>query len=133
MTTLEKIDTSAAIARNKLVESTKVVQNRQEVSASGKSMPVAKPAGVSVEERKKELDQAVKNVSGYVQNITRELNFSIDEELGRPVVTVLDQETGEIIRQIPNEEMLELAKNISEVQDKSLKQGARGVLFQGDA
>ncbi len=132
MTTLDKIDTSATIARSRQVESSTAVQGRQEIAALGKSMPVAKPEGAPPEQRKKELDQAVKNVSGYVQNITRELNFSIDEELDRPVVTVLDEDSGEIIRQIPSEEMLELARNISDFKDKSSTQGVKGVLFQSD-
>ncbi len=133
MTILEKIDRNATIARSNAVEPNEAIQRRQEIAASGKTMPVTKPAGVPSGERKKELDQAVKNVSGYVQNVTRELNFTVDEELDKFVVTVLDEKTGEVIRQIPTEEMLELAKSISDAQASASKGIFKGVLFQGSA
>jgi len=133
MTTLDKIELSTAAARTRLIESTAAVQSRQEFATGGKNVPVTQPNGVQQEQRRKELDQALKNVTGYVQNITRQLNFTIDEELDEPIVTVLDQDSGEVIRQIPTEDMLELAKTISEMQDKTAKQGLKGVLFRGDA
>ena len=66
-----------------------------------------------------------------MQNITRELNFSVDEELNRFIVTVLDQETGEIIRQIPSEDMLELARKLADAQENAPGGQVKGILFQG--
>lgn len=134
MTTLQKIDTSNSIVLTRATESAQAVQGRQEIAAQGKTVPAARTVGVPAEEKKKELEQALKQVSGYVQNITRELNFSIDEELDQAVVTVLDQESGEVIRQMPTEEMLSLAKNISSMHEElSEKSAAKGILFRGDA
>ena len=134
MSTLEKIDPVAiATFRNDRMEATAATQARQEIAAKGKSVPVTKSVGVQLQERKKALDQAVKNVSGYVQNVTRELNFTIDEELDKFVVTVLDQDTGEVIRQIPTEEMLELARTLADVQDNASRDGYKGILFRGSA
>lgn len=88
------------------------------------------PAGANVAEaRRRELSNAVKHFSGFVQNITRELNFSVDEELGKTVVTVVDESSGSVIRQIPSEDMLELAKNISELKERS----GIGILLETDA
>lgn len=130
MTTLEKIDTSATLARNiNRVEANIAVQNRQAIATSGKAAPVVKPVPASLEAKKKEVDQAVKHVAGYVQNVTRELNFTVDEELGEFVITVLDQDSGEVIRQIPSEDMLELARSLSDAQDRAPK----GILFQAKA
>jgi len=103
--------------------------DRQMPAETGNAMPAALSYEQLVESRKKELSNAVRAVSGYVQNITRELNFSIDEELGKTVVTVFDQSTGDVIRQIPSEDMLELSRNLATVREKSTK----GLLFQGDA
>jgi len=134
MTTLGKIDPVATTTlRIDRMQATAATQARQEIAASGKSVPVTKPMGVQLQERKKALDQAVKNVSGYVQNVTRELNFTVDEELDKFVVTVLDQDTGEIIRQIPTEEMLELARTLADVQDNASRDGYKGILFRGSA
>lgn len=103
---------------------------RQSVADAATTAP---PAALTyeqlVETRKKELNNAVKNVAGYVQNITRELNFSVDETLGKTVVTVVDQTTGDVIRQIPSEDMLELSRNLTEIRERS----AKGLLFRGDA
>lgn len=132
--TTEKIEMGAMLARNaNQVTSTATIQGRQEVAASGKTPPVANPEGAAAEGKKKQLEQAVKHVSKHIQNVTRELNFSIDEELDRFVVTVLDQESGEVIRQIPTEDMLELAKSLADAQQNSSKAAMKGLLFQGDA
>lgn len=132
MTTLEKIDMSASIARNiNRVDSNLGIQKRQEIATVGKNAPVAKPAIESQETKKKAIDQAVKHVAGYVQNITRELNFTVDEELDRFVVTVVDQETGKVIRQIPSEEMLALAKTLSNALENGPSGQVKGILFQG--
>jgi len=90
----------------------------------------AVPVGANIAEaRRRELSDAVKHFSGFVQNITRELNFSVDEELGKTVVTVIDESSGNVIRQIPSEDMLELAKNISELKERS----GIGILLETDA
>ena len=43
------------------------------------------------------------------------LNFSVHESSGRVVVTVADQETGEIIREIPSGEFLKLSAKLEEM------------------
>ncbi len=103
-------------------------QYRQAVAEGGNSMPAVQQQEYS-EARKKELNRAIMHVSGYVQNITRQLNFSIDEELGKTIVRVIDENTGDVIRQIPSEDMLKLSKNLAEIKERSTK----GLLFQGDA
>ena len=102
---------------------------RQAIADSGKLLPAVLQDERQAAARRRELQSAIRNVSGYVQNITRELNFSIDEELGKTVVRVIDENTGDVIRQIPSEDMLQLARNIAEVKDRTTK----GLLFKGDA
>lgn len=43
------------------------------------------------------------------------LNFSIHESSGRTVITVADENTGEIIREIPSTEFLKLAAKLNEM------------------
>jgi flagellar protein FlaG len=50
----------------------------------------------------------VGQLNELVQAIRRELEFSVDEQSGRTVITVVDAETREVIRQIPPEEVLTL-------------------------
>jgi flagellar protein FlaG len=57
-----------------------------------------------------EISQAVNRLNEHVQNISRDLEFTIDEELNKTIITVYDSETEEIIRQIPSDEVLALAR-----------------------
>ncbi len=57
-----------------------------------------------------QLTQALGSLSGYVQNLQRNLEFSIDEDSGRTVVRIVDPQTQEVIRQIPDGHALAMAK-----------------------
>jgi flagellar protein FlaG len=63
------------------------------------------------------LDAAVKQLNSYVQSINRNLEFNIDNDSGETVVKVIDSETDELIRQIPNEEALSIAKQLDQATD----------------
>jgi flagellar protein FlaG len=57
---------------------------------------------------------AVASISEYVQSINRDLQFTVDEELDRTVIKVIDSHSGELIRQIPEEVFLELARKLND-------------------
>jgi uncharacterized FlaG/YvyC family protein len=61
---------------------------------------------------------AVDRLNQAMQNLRRDILFSIDEQSGETVIQVKNQETGEVIRQIPSEEVLVLARQHHEVEDK---------------
>ncbi len=50
------------------------------------------------------------------------LAFSVDGSSGRTVVKITDRETGETIRQIPSEELLEIAKSLDKLQGMLVQQ-----------
>lgn len=77
------------------------------------------------------IETAVAQISDFVQARNRQLAFSIDEESQRSVVKVTDSESGEVIRQIPSEEVLALSERIKELQ--SDVGAAVGVLFNKQA
>ena len=60
------------------------------------------------------LDEAVQNLNDHVQTVNRELQFSVDKDSGKTVIKVIDKETHEVIRQIPGEEALNVAKRLNE-------------------
>ncbi|WP_336366993.1 flagellar protein FlaG [Marinobacter sp. C2H3] len=66
------------------------------------------------EDQRKQLDQAVSQLNDFVQNVQRDLQFEVDNELGQTVVKVVDQQTQEVIRQIPDEVALRLAKKLQQ-------------------
>jgi flagellar protein FlaG len=77
------------------------------------------PNGVSAVEKNQEkdpekLDTAVSKLNDFVQNIQRDLQFSLDEDSGEMVVKVIDSKSRQVIRQIPSEEALKLARSLAE-------------------
>ena len=57
-----------------------------------------------------DINGAVEKLSNHVQNIKRELNFSVDDATGDVVIKVIDAETDQLIRSIPSEEVVERAQ-----------------------
>lgn len=53
-----------------------------------------------------------RQIESYLRANGRDLQFSVDQESGRTVVTVRDRSTGEVIRQIPDAEALRIAQSI---------------------
>jgi len=53
---------------------------------------------------------AAQQIDSYLRSIGREVEFRVDDDTGMTVVTVRETATGDVIRQIPNEEVLQLAR-----------------------
>ncbi|WP_273071275.1 flagellar protein FlaG, partial [Alteromonas australica] len=71
---------------------------------------------VTVERNEIALETAIEDVESFIQMQNRNLAFSIDEDTDRAVVTVRDSDSGDVIRQIPSEEVLALAERIQNLQ-----------------
>jgi len=56
------------------------------------------------------VERALQEVKKAVDPMARNLQFSIDEDTGRTIVRIVDTATKEVIRQIPSEEVLAIAK-----------------------
>lgn len=113
--------------------SLKMANTRQSVDSSVKSVDDAtrqaetqlESAGAStvVAEAKDtknsdDLKQAVSKLNDYVQNMQRDLHFSLDKESGTMVVKVIDSKSEKVIRQIPTEETLRLARNLTALENE---------------
>lgn len=61
-----------------------------------------------------QLKAAVQEIEQFVQSVKRNLEFSIDEASGKVVVKVIASDSGEVVRQIPNEEVLKLANSLND-------------------
>ena len=71
-----------------------------------------------------DLENVVNEVNEFIKPINNTLQFSIDDETGTTVVKVVDTETEKVIKQIPSEEMLALAKAIGQLKGLLVKQEA---------
>ena len=80
--------------------------------------PVAKPAAKAAEQKPAaqvrtaapSVEEVAQRIDSYLKDVNRALEFSVDAASGRTVVTVRDAESGDLIRQIPNEEVLRFAQ-----------------------
>lgn len=86
------------------------------------SPEAVQPAGRPV--NGEQLQDAVKKVNQVVQALASDLKFTVDDSTGINVVKVVDLSTKEVIRQIPSEEMLAVAKGIDYLQGLLVKEKA---------
>jgi len=75
-------------------------------------------------EMRQTVQEAVTMLNRQMTANNRGLGFHVDEAVGGPVVTVRSAETGEVVRQIPNETVVSLAHNIERM--KGLLFSAKG-------
>ncbi|MGR9072388.1 MAG: flagellar protein FlaG [Gammaproteobacteria bacterium] len=78
----------------------------------------AAPAEAADQFNRDELEEAVRRVSEFATNLQRTLQFRVDDITGRQVVTVIDSETEQVIRQIPSEEMLTLSQRLEQLRQE---------------
>jgi len=69
-----------------------------------------------------QVDQAIDKANRFFQGDNRTLQFIRDKDSDRIVIMIKDLKTDEVIRQIPSEAMLKLAKQLEQLQ---------GTLFEG--
>ena len=77
-----------------------------------------------IQEQRAELEAALEKLNQHMRENARDIEFNVDEVTDRTVITVRQSETGEIIRQIPSDGLLEFAHQV-EMQLKDPK----GLLF----
>ena len=76
-----------------------------------------KQTETTTEQVTEKLTRQVSKMNEFVQNIQRDLKFSVDDDSGKTVVKVFNAHTKELVRQIPSEEALLLAERIKENRD----------------
>ncbi len=88
------------------------------VSKAAELAAAARPE-VRVEEftqpTKEVMQRAADQIRGYLTESGRDLNVFVDESAGYYVTTVLNPNNGEVVRQIPADETLRIARNIQEM------------------
>lgn len=68
--------------------------------------------GADLQNLHKSIEASVERLNAMMKDSGRNLNIGIDKALGGPVVTVRNIESGEVIRQIPNEVVVKMAHSI---------------------
>ena len=93
-------------------------------SAVGSGQTLPPPGAQPIAANDAKLGKVVKQLNEYAQSIQREVEFNIDSDSGQTLVKVIDTKTKEVIRQIPSEEALSVARYLSR---------GHGLVFHGKA
>jgi len=70
------------------------------------------------------IEKAAAQIQSFVKEMGRNLSFTIDETTGYNVVRVINPETSEVIRQLPSEELLKIAKSMEQLNSVLINQRA---------
>lgn len=105
-------------------DASKQVVGVAETAAAGEERAAQASTGASQEIPRDQVESAVSTIQEFVQSVRRNINFSLEDTSGRVVVKVTDANSGDVIRQIPSEEALQLAESLEEV---------RSLLFKAEA
>jgi flagellar protein FlaG len=95
-----------------LVKSAAAASKKTEAQSVSADIAVVDKAKVAKDSD--DLKQAVSQLNDFVQSMQRNLQFSIDKESGTMVVKVIDAKSEKVIRQMPSEETLRLARSLAE-------------------
>lgn len=64
------------------------------------------------EQFQKQLEEAVERINDQVKDYGRDLGFAVDRKINSFIITVRNTNTGEVIRQIPNEVVVKFAHSL---------------------
>lgn len=100
------------------------VANAQEGATQAQQKPTE-------EELARSLEQVSESSAQLSSMQIRKLEFTAAQESGRVVVKVIDKESNDVIRQIPSEEFIKVAKRINDLSNEL--DSAQGLLFESKA
>lgn len=86
--------------------------------------PPVPPAAEAPAPATAELSAVVDRARAAVREVASNLEFSVDGDTGKTVVRVVDTSTQELIRQIPSEEMLSIARHMDRLEGLLIKSKA---------
>ena len=103
-----------------LSQSSKSSEANVNASASDIKPALVVQASQKAEGQQKNIESAVTKLNDYVQSVQRNLQFNLDDESGKTVITVVDRNTSAVIRQIPDDVALKLAQDLQQDEPLSL-------------
>lgn len=94
------------------------------VTSSAETAAAADPSKPRASSSLEDVQRAMEEVRNAITPVAQDLLFSIDEDTGKTIVKVVDASTDEVIRQIPSEEIITIAKALDNLQGLLLQQKA---------
>ena len=116
---------SAALQANN--SASQVAQTRSDAEVVAKvAATIIKPSSVeqTSQPTREVVAKAAADLQTFVQSMGRNLSFSVDETTGYHVVRVVNPNTGELVRQLPSEELLKVARDFQRLNNALVSQKA---------
>jgi flagellar protein FlaG len=87
-------------------------------SAASATSATSATATAKASPSRDDVDTAVKKLNDSMPGSSQSLQFSVDHDSKEIVVKLIDQDTKEVLRQMPSEEALQMAKSIDKLQGR---------------
>jgi flagellar protein FlaG len=110
---LHKVITSQS-TETELTARVKVEENKDAQAVSIKQNELEREEKNATELTREQLEIMAQKLHEFVGSLNRGLEFSVDEDSGRDVIKVIDKNSGDVVRQYPSEEVLELVASLSD-------------------
>lgn len=117
--------TTSSIAPVIVAEPVVKIQRKDPVVAPAPVTPVAAtsapevPTAATAEPKLEQVQLAIERLKQSIKpSLSNTLEFQIDDSTGRTLVKILDTETQKVVRQVPSEEMLIIARALDRMQGR---------------
>src|SRR5688500_8519081 len=100
------VTAETGVSLPRVVEERPAVVNLPKVASEAPKQPARPAQPIEVPK----IESVTKQIDSFLRSIGRTISFRVDPASGEMVVSVLDANTGEVIRQVPGEEALQLAQ-----------------------
>jgi len=119
------VASAAVMPEPHFVSQTKANSSDAEVVAKV-AATVIKPSSVdsTSQPTREVVAKAAADLQNFVQSMGRNLSFSVDETTGYHVVRVVNPNTGELVRQLPSEELLKISRDFQRLNNALVSQRA---------
>lgn len=104
------VDPARTSSGRNSVPAPQAMQGGAPLPAGGNSLPPS-PVPPSLDA----VHAAAAAIEQHLRESGRQLLFRVDEITGQMVVTVTNPETGEVVRQLPSEELLRIARDLAQL------------------
>jgi flagellar protein FlaG len=81
----------------------------------------SRPISVPDAAMRLDLAEAIDEIASRAAESGAALDFRVDEESGRTIVSVVDRRDGTVLRQMPSEEALRIARNLARYESQLIE------------
>ena len=130
---LNALNTGVSISSGRVPEQVVQQQSQTDAEVVAKvANTVIKPSNVSQSSQPTQevVAKTAQQLESFVASMGRDLSFSVDSTTGYHVVRVTNPQTGEVVRQLPSEELLKIAQTMEQTSSGLVNQKAQQNMCQ---